>query len=539
MKLRFFAMAALVVCVVSTVCSIVAHAQEARTTTSTTLSPNGPEAFSNAPLLTPEQHQALYEKLLAQRLAIASMNPPVLPGPAGQTVLSNTRETTIDTGGEEVEKLVNPPDFVIGKNASYPIIGDGASLTSEPAVANSGKNWFVTRNWSRGYSTNAGGVFTGIPDDNGPADAPFFCCDQDAIEDHGRDKILWSELFVDDALLTGVIRIHVRNKNNLVDNCTYDLNGGAGVLYDYPHLGLGNNFIYITANRITNGNAWTGAIVWRFNLDQIAACQNASGSVFVWTGQVGQRVWVPARGTTDTMFLVTIETTSQNRYFWWHENSNSISNKLLTVGTSNFGAATCIGGVGNANWMQNTLSTSAIGFQIRSAVGQDNRIPYLATYYTVNANGAGRPQAYAAGTIVQTTNMTLLNTADIFNSSACFGFPDVTANSRGDLGLSIAFGSSTPRSGGDTGPVQGYVAISDDYSRGSNHSGFFETVFLCASGDRNPTRYGDYLTARVQEPVDIAFIATSYANSGGSANTRVCEFLRGRYNQAYLDRRLK
>jgi hypothetical protein len=539
MKLRFFAMAALVVCVVSSVCSIVAHAQEARTTASTTLSLNGPEAFSNAPLLTPEQHRALYEKLLAQRLAIASMNPPVLPGPAGQTVLSNTRETTIGTVGEEIEKLANPPDFVIGKNASYPIIGDGYCYTCEPAVANSGKNWFVTGNWSRGYSTNGGGFFTAIPDGNGPADAPFFCCDQDAIEDHGRNKILWSELYVDDALLTGVIRIHVRNKNNLVDNCTYDLNGGVGVLYDYPHLGLGNDFIYITANRIRNGNAWTGAIVWRFNLDQVATCQNAGGSVFVWTGNVGQRVWVPARGTTDTMFLVTIETTSQNRYFWWPENSSSISNKLLTVGTSNFGPATCIGGVGNVNWMQNTLSTSAAGFQIRSAVGQDNRVPYLATYYTVNANGARRPQAYAAGTIVQTTNMTLLNTADIFNSSACFGFPDVTANSRGDLGLSIAFGSSAPLSGGDTGPVQGYVAISDDYSRVSNHSGVFQTVFLCASGDRNLGYYGDYLTARVQEPVDVAFIATSYSNSGGIANTRVCEFLRGRYNQAYLDRRLK
>jgi len=179
------------------------------------------------------------------------------------------------------------------------------------------------------------------------------------------------------------------------------------------------------------------------------------------------------------------------------------------------------------------LATSSLGFQIRSAVGQDNGVQYLATYYTVAPSG-GITQAYAANTIWRTQDMTMNNFAPIFNNGACFGYPDVTANSRGDLGLAIGFGSSA--TGG--GPAQSYVAISDDYSRGTTR-GYFASVFLCASANDNPSRWGDYLTARVQEPVDTAFIATGYGDVSGLGKVRVCEFMRGRYAQAYLDRRLK
>ena len=44
------------------------------------------------------------------------------------------------------------------------------------------------------------------------------------------------------------------------------------------------------------------------------------------------------------------------------------------------------------------------------------------------------------------------NFAPIFNDSVCFGYPDVTSNSRGDLGLMIGIGSST--GGGVTLPYR-------------------------------------------------------------------------------------
>ena len=93
----------------------------------------------------------------------------------------------------------------------------------------------------------------------------------------------------------------------------------------------------------------------------------------------------------------------------------------------------------------------------------------------------------------------------------------------------------------DDRPVNEYYLLRKTrhhYSRGSTR-GFFGTVSLVASGNTNPTRYGDFLTARVQEPVDVAFIASSYADNSGGPNTRFVEFMRQRYQQAYIDRGTK
>jgi membrane-bound inhibitor of C-type lysozyme len=501
------------------------------------LQPDGPGAGAEVAPLTPAQHQQLYQGLLDRRHAIASMKGGLALGPAdAEELASSVRETKVAVASDSTDvQAPTPGSLYIGRNSIYNVVGDGQSLTAEPAIANSGAKWIGTQNWSRAYSLNSGSTWTAIPDDAGPSDAPLFCCDQDAVHDHGRDVTIYSILFINSAATTGAVRLYVRNAANTGNSCTYTIDPGAGTLLDYPHLGLGNNYLYLTANVISgSGTTWSGARVYRYNLDQVATCASATTNVITWTGSVGQVVWTPARSTTDTMYLVTIENTTQNRYFSWPESSTSMTSTVITVGSSNYGAATCKGGTSNSNWMQDTLSTASIGFQIRSALAQDHGVEYLATYYTVNANGASRPQAYSAGTIVQTSNMTLLNRADIFSTTTCFGFPDVAANSRGDLGISIAFGSS--KTGGTA--AQGYVGISDDYSRGSTR-GSFGTVVLTASGNDNTIRYGDYLTTRVQEPVDTAFIASSYADQGGLPNVRFVEFMRQRYQQAYLDRGTK
>ena len=500
------------------------------------LLPDSPGQLVNAPQMTAVQHQMLYQGYLARRHAIASLKAPLAVGPTDEDMLAFPVPETLTVDLSEnanVQPLV-PGNLYIGRNSIYNVVGDGRSTVAEPSIANSGAKWVGTQNWSRAYSLNSGSTWTPIPDDTGPSDAPFFCCDQDAVHDHGRDVTIYSILFLNSNQTTGAVKFYVRNAANTGNSCTYTVDPGAGFFLDYPHLGLGNNFLYLTSNVIKNGTSWNGARVYRFNLDQVATCVAASSNVINWTGSVGQVVWTPARSTTDTMYMVTIENTTQNRYFSWRESSTSMTSTLVPIGSSNYGQATCTGGTGNMNWMADPLSTSSVGFQVRSALAQDHGVQYLATYYTVNANGTARPQAYAAGAIVQTSNMTLLNRADIFSTTTCFAFPDVAANSRGDLGLTIAFGSS--KTGGDA--VQGYVGISDDYSRGSTR-GYFGTLVLVASGNTNPTRYGDFLTARVQEPVDVAFIVSSYADNSGVPNTRFVEFMRQRYQQAYLDRGTK
>ena len=498
---------------------------------SVTIQPVAPSLGAPQIELSEAEHKRFLEEYEEMNEEIMEAKPPVARGPRAVRRPA-VAATQVDSLREAQSSTPAPEDFYVGSNQLYSVTGK-AGAVAEPSVANSGKNWFATQNWTAGYSTDAGATWTKVSPvgsgANPPVNAPIFCCDQDVIHDHGRNVTFWSELFLDKTKSNGVVRILVRSADNLTNNCAYDIDGGIGIKNDYPHLGLGNDYLYLTANVLKSGAGWQGAKIWRFNLDQIASCQPVQAGTFTWTGSVGQVVWVPTRATTDTMYLVTIENSSQNRYFWWPENENVIYNKLIDVPAVKFGAATCTGGSSGADWMDKG-GTGSIGLTVRSAVAQDNREQYLATYYGV-APTTGRPQAYIAGTIVRTSDMTLLSSPDLWSPDSCMGFADVNANSRGDLGITLAAGGST--TGGSV--VQGFVGISDSYSRGNNR-GKFSTIYLAAAGDDNPSAYGDYLTIRVQEPVDTAFIATSYAQLGGSTNTHIVEFMRGRYAQAYLDR---
>jgi hypothetical protein len=283
MTFRLFVLATFLGCALSLICPVVAGAQAGSATATTSiLHPNGPEAFSHVAPLTLEEHEMLDEKLEKLHEVMVQKKGTVPLGPQ-VPVPTNNRETKPATAITDVEgPNPTPSAFYIGIKKPYSIVGDGESTTAEPSIAQSGENWVVTQNWSRGYTNNHGLNFTKIADDSGPSDAPFFCCDQDAVHDHGRDVSIWSELFTDSALTTGVIRLHVRAANNLSDACTYDLNGGAGVLFDYPHLGLGNNFIYIVgAARLCGAITSTN---WRPARVLAGVCSLGRGASARWFG---------------------------------------------------------------------------------------------------------------------------------------------------------------------------------------------------------------------------------------------------------------
>jgi hypothetical protein len=115
----------------------------------------------------------------------------------------------------------------------------------------------------------------------------------------------------------------------------------------------------------------------------------------------------------------------------------------------------------------------------------------------------------------------------------CWGYPSVTANKRGDIGISIAGGG---KAGGGGTAAQGYVGIDDEFTSGV---GFFGTLSLTASGTHNRSdgRFGDYFTILPYEPCEKWFTATNYSLSNGSAvinvNSRYVEFGRNQSFRCY------
>jgi hypothetical protein len=424
-----------------------------------------------------------------------------------------------------------PSSFMIGRNVANTRARTQSTL-AEPAAANEGKFIFYMGNTYATYSIDGGATWVDVPIPAGPADAPTACCDPDAIYDRARGIVFWSILYVNASLNNGVVRIFVRPVVNAANTCSYDIDpGGAAnnLLPDYPHLGLSNDFVYLTTNNITNGN-WSGSQVRRFNADQMASCVVAATNTFTHVGAVGQRVFVPAEGARETMYWGAYEAANSMRIFSWPEANAAPVSVLRNVSAANFANPDCRGGTGNFDFIERSTAWSIAGFRMRSAIGAER----VSFYINAGPEGAVRPQAHVRAAVFRTSDLGLVTEPHIWNPNFCFGFPAVSTNARGDLGLTIAAGG---KAGGGGSAAQGYVGLDDDYTAGI---GVFGNVILTAAGTHNRSdgRFGDYFTIHPHSPAGLFFSATNYSLSGGTnpanVNARYVEFGRERDKASYL-----
>lgn len=500
------------------------------------VSPNPPEMDLIAP---PPQTAAEREEMLErhearrERFDAAVNNNPASPPGVAPTA---GRETAI--AGQAETDFHTPPAlnaFVIGRNAfnaRAATAGVGSTLAETSAV-NEGINVLYTGNTHAEFSTNGGVTFpaaNNIPLPAGPATAPFVCCDLDSIYDQARGVTFWIALYINAAATQGSVRLFVRRQIPLANNCSYLITPGAGVLPDYPHLGLGNNHLYLSTNAVSAVSATLR--VQRFNIDQLADCAPAAVTTFSLVPAVGQRVAVPVDGIRNTAYWAYHENNTQIRIFSWADTAAAPVSVLRNITAHNHANPDCRGGTNNTDWFGGTTSFSITGFRMRGAVGAAGRLGF---WWNVSADAvAGHNQAHVHSAIFNTTGLTLAAQPHIFNAGFCFGYPAVAVNERGDFGISIAAGG---RVGGGGPAVRGFVGIDDDFTAGV---GVFGTVFLACNGTHNPAnlRYGDYVSVRQHEPCDLAFCATCYGHNGGTGvaqiNARYVEFLRGRDNQCYV-----
>lgn len=212
-----------------------------------------------------------------------------------------------------------PGDLIIGRNnantvANTNTCGTGSTL-AEPASANEGRNVYYTGNLRhQEFSTNGGSTWTcAAAYPAGPAAAPTAFGDTDVIYDHSRGVTFHSVIYVNAALTDGVVRIFVRRDIAQADNCSYtiDFDPTANVVPDYyPHLGLSNDFLYLTVNR-QGGSGFVGATIRRLPIDQMFDCVTAGGQIINFANGGSTRILVPGNGARDVMYLAWVNTTSQ------------------------------------------------------------------------------------------------------------------------------------------------------------------------------------------------------------------------------------
>ncbi len=500
---------------------------------------------ATGPRPSAEELQSLLRRKIALREQMAAAvdnNPPSPPG-----ISPEAGSPTEVKGVPVVPQFPGPPgDFTIGRNNLNPQANNPltAATLTEPAAANNSDLVFAAGNSAHAeFSTDGGVTWTDdSPSPVGPPGAEIACCDNDIVIDNATRVGFHSVAYVNSTLTNGIVRIHVRRNLNAPVDCAYDIvpTPGTDVAPDYPHLGLTKRFLYLATNELTAG---TRARMYRFNVDEMANCPATISFSFVeWPASMeGQRVWTPAGGTnkSETMYWGHNVNTTTFRLFSWDESSASASTVTRTVSASIFAQPDCRGGMNNTNFIT-AVNANIVGFQLRGTLtalrevdGYHNGIAF---YWQAGANpAAGRPQGFVRAAIFRDAvgGFALVGQPDIFSPTACFGFPIVTANSRGDIGITLVAGG---QAGGGGAAVQGFVGISDEFTGGN---GIFGSVVTAAVGTHNPAdgRFGDYFTIHPYEPCENWFSATSYALNGGTdvsnVNSRYVEFGRNASFRCY------
>lgn len=476
------------------------------------LAPDNPAdlARATAPVMSAAERDDFLRRFYARReakAATAVAAPAAVVDPqtaAGVRYVAPTDPVSVSPRSEL------PDTLQIGrnsKNLNAELAGN--STLAEPAAINNRNHVLYAGNFAHvEVSFNHGASFHALSIPAGPADAPIQCCDNDMAVDESTHTGFHSHLYTNAAQTNGVVRIFVKDPGNIGrTKCTYTIDpAGAAdnILPDYPHIAVSEGHLYLTINADpTTGDNF--ARIYRFNKAQMRDCGTLSIQTFDQpAGTIGGRVWTPASGgdSQSRMMWVQNESTTTMRVFNWNAADAAPTSVVRTVAASVFSNPDCRGGTGNFDFIERSTAFSIAGFRTRCAMasGVDQATPVL-TCYNFSAPQANRPHAYLRGTTFRISDRVLIGQPDIFSNNACWGFPSMTSNSRGNIGMSLAFGG---RTGGGGNAVRGVVRLRTPSAATS--------IFVSAgAANRSDGRYGDYVTTQRYQGCNAWFGATAYS----------------------------
>jgi len=402
---------------------------------------------------------------------------PLLPGDA-QTYIWTQFGSTIP-GGYKSNVMESSTD---GKSRRLFYTGNFFAASS----MNKGKNWSYLS------------AFSGFPD---------FCCDQVIIHDISRDIYLWLRMGAPDGNGENVFKLSVAFAAPF--NTSYwtytiaptDINPGwTNEWWDYPHMQLGANYLYLSWNMFNQTGTWTQTVMLRVALDNLAAAGPFSGN---YHAQSDWFTFVPVSGSQHTMYYASNWESppyDKLKIYRWDEDSTSIYTWTKTVAAwtpTGRGDMHC----GTPNWLARgdmRLLTGA-RYSIYSDGIAEDRQPgrkVLAWWWNV-AEGGGFANPYIdAAAFYEDTMVQLpgyLGQPYFWGSTDyCIAYPSIVPNARGDLGAIFNFSDSSAFQK----PKVGY-SLADDYI-GAPPGWLFFGAAASGAGPSD-SQWGDYNTVRAYQ----------------------------------------
>lgn len=468
------------------------------------------------PKLTPEQLKMQNE---SEDLEIPESPPPVtntsIAGPpegsgteppSNQTRSNQTNASLTAAGYSFDEKFLHR--VAAGDAHVYvdQYVGSHGSVVAEPSTANKARLIFYTGNWFTARSTNGGSAWTY----NDPyRDMADFCCDQDVIYDKNRQIFIWYRQAGKDSNGENYFRLAI--SRDTLSWWYYDIRPTLfsstwnNQWWDYPHLALSNNYLFLTSN-VFNGldgmTSPTRAVLAKVSLDDLA---NARPISFLFLEHPfesqGRRTVTPVQGATDTMYFGTHLTNDRMRIYKWPESSGTIfwyDRNIPAWTASARGSMHCTGPDGY----------NSCAFSDNRVLGgwvKDGKVGFI---WNVG-EGASFPYPYINAAVFVTSTMSYTERPLVWNENTAWMYGHTSPNKRG-LGL-VAFWA-----GGDFNPSVA-AAIADNFV--PPPPGW--QMNWIASGTNSPARerLGDYLRIREFGGQCALWVGTAYVLINGSGPT--------------------
>jgi hypothetical protein len=391
----------------------------------------------------------------------------------------------------------------------------GSASVNEPSHATEGQYVFYTGNWYAARSTD-GGQTWGYLDPY--ADFPNFCCDQDVVHDTARSLFMWYRQGIYDS---GNGRNNVKisaSTNGMASYWTYTIYpttlsaGFTNQWFDYPHMELSNDYLYITTNMFSGAGSFLRMVIMKMPLGPIAAAQGFGFTY--WTATDGWS-WTPVQGATTRMYWGdTYDSAGTFRVFWNDEDSGSAFYYDRAVPAWTF---------------TNRNGNCPVPSGVNPCARPDQRITngwvasnVVGFFWNVK-EGGGFNYPYVESATFNQSDLTYLGRPYIWNSAHAFQYASVGPNRRGDVGIGVHY------LGGGLYPYF-CVGIDDDYNAAPPG---WEITCPVASTGWTSNAIGDYTRTRAFDPEAVYWTASAHNYANGVYNPKFLAFGRGREQRAF------
>jgi hypothetical protein len=458
-----------------------------------------------------EQPPALSERQKAQlKSMVDKFNLPT-PVPVSDMPVAGPEPMTETIPSDEmaVDPLISsPPQVWVTRDLVNVDPSGFTSNVTEPAAANVGKYVFYSANWFAARSSNQGATWNYVSPYSGFSD---FCCDQDVIYDKSNDVMFWLRMGSPDVNGENQFKVGASTDGGQ-SYCTYTIStigSGTNEWYDYPHLALTNNYLYMSWNMFNAVGSYVRSRVMRWPIQPMSQCQSLSFSFFDDTGGT----MTPANGGTSKAYIGQHRSTSTLRVYSWQEFTDTINifdRSIPAWTTTNRTSAHCACPDGN-DPCQRLDSRITSGYVKRHKALAFSQLEIVGFFWTV-AEGAGFPFPYSNNAWFYTNTMNYGGRDFIWNNERALIYPAASTDRRGNIGIVADWVGGS-----------GYtsvVVMKDDDTDGLAPPFIFD---FAAQGDACPSndQWGDYNRVREFMPVGTCWLGTGHVLQGGTTGNFV------------------